>query len=83
MPHRREDENVSTDSLHEVKADLLESIAYQKSPSGRQSTKVVKTSLQMDQAETDAIQTFTSLRYSDLIYLLNILKLQRSKKNDL
>lgn len=42
MPHRREDENVSTDSLHEIKADLLESVSYQKSPSGRASTKILK-----------------------------------------
>ena len=32
-----------------------------------------------EQAEADAVQTLVNLRYSDLIYLLNILKLQRSK----
>lgn len=32
--------------------------------------------------EADAIQTLKNLRYSDLIYLLNILKLQRSKNAD-
>ena len=32
-----------------------------------------------EQTEADAVQTLVNLRYSDLIYLLNILKLQRSK----
>ena len=32
-----------------------------------------------EQNEADAVQTLVNLRYSDLIYLLNILKLQRSK----
>ena len=34
MPHQRMDENVSTDSVHEVKNDLFESLSYSKSPSG-------------------------------------------------
>ena len=32
-----------------------------------------------EQTKADAVQTLVNLRYSDLIYLLNILKLQRSK----
>ena len=36
MQLRREDENVSTDSVQEIKDDLLESMSYNKSPSGTQ-----------------------------------------------
>ena len=34
MPHQRTEENVSTDSVHEIKNDLYESLSYSKSPSG-------------------------------------------------
>ena len=34
MPNRRADENVSIDSVVDVKNDLLESLSYNKSPSG-------------------------------------------------
>ena len=93
MPNRFQAENISTDSLHEpMRNDLAESLAYTKSPSGNQKIgNLVERSPSFNTAlepqiskeqEKEAIQTLMKLRFSDLIYLLNILKLQRSKSAD-
>lgn len=93
MPNRFAAENISTDSLHEpLRNDLVDTLAYTKSPSGNQKignfverspsfNTAVETQVTKEQ-EKEAIQTLMKLRFSDLIYLLNILKLQRSKSKD-
>ena len=34
------------------------------------------------ESEQDVLEPLTKLKYTDLVYLLNILKLQAAKKND-
>ena len=93
MPNRFAAENISTDSLHEpLRNDLVDTLTYTKSPSGNQKignfverspsfNTAVEAQVTKEQ-EKEAIQTLMKLRFSDLIYLLNILKLQRSKSKD-
>ena len=85
MPRTRQEENVSSDSLPEVRQDTLTAIASQ-SPSGNKQILIDSQARDYDFAEMGEFKdfntlikrvqkAFASLRYSDLVYLLNILKL--------